>query len=850
MDMLLLIDGHSLMYRAFYALPLMNDSRGRYTNAVFGFWNMLLKGMEMTGATHAAVALDMHAPTFRHLEYKDYKAGRAPMPEELRPQFDVLRETLEAAGIPYLQLEGYEADDILGTLSRMAEESGMPCRIVTGDRDSLQLVTDSTHVLLTQKGLTLVEDFDPARLMEYWQVTPAQVPDLKGMMGDTSDHIPGIPGVGEKTAIKLIGQFGSLDGLYEHLDEVGGKLRDKIEAGRDSAYFSRDLATIDRNVPLDRGPEDCRLTPFEDTDLVSCLESYELMSLARKISPAQAAPALPEFETKTLLTADEIRNAASKLPEGVRTALDLSEDLTFAAEGDGTVYRLPFRKDLLSEGWLLEDALAALAPVLERPMVLHGAKAWMHRLRDLSLPLPTPVFDTEIAAYLLDSTAGKYPAADLFRKIAGDRPLDAGGLLLLMKAQEEELKKENQWDLFQKTELPLVSVLFDMEETGFRVDREELAAQGRVLAEKISSLQEQIYALSGETFNIQSPKQLGEVLFEKLGLPHGKKTKTGYSTAADILEDLAGDYPVVRMILEYRQASKLMGTYIEGLQALIDPATSRIHTRFNQTLTATGRLSSAEPNLQNIPIRMPEGKLIRRAFLPREGCVLVDADYSQIELRVLAHMAGDPSLTQAFLNGEDIHAHTASEVFHVPMETLPHELRSAAKAVNFGIIYGISDFGLSRQLDIPVKQAGEYIRQYLETYSSVSGYMKQIVEDGRKNGYVETLFHRRRPMPDLRSRDYNRRSAAERMAMNAPIQGTAADIMKIAMVSVAKALKERNMQTRMILQVHDELVLEAPVEERDAAAELLVSCMRDAAQLTVPLQVEVTWGDNWYEAKP
>jgi len=848
--MLLLIDGHSLMYRAFYALPVMNDGKGRYTNALVGFFNMFLKAMDMTGATHAAVALDMHAPTFRHDKYEEYKAGRAPMPEELRPQFDSLRELLDAARIPYLQQEGFEADDFLGTYSRIAEEAGMPCRIVTGDRDSLQLVTESTHVLLTQKGLSEVTDFDPAQLMAYWNVTPEQVADLKGMMGDTSDHIPGIPGVGEKTAMKLMSQFGSLDNLYAHVDEIKGKLKDKIVEGKESAYFSRDLALIDRHAPLTRTLDECRLTPLEETDLADALASYDLMSLVKKIRPEKRAE-LPMYEEITLTDEGALMPVVQEwLAAGKAVAMHLGEALTLAQKDSGKVYVLPLKVDLLSEGWIYEDALFALKEVFRNlPMILHGAKAWMHNLHRLGLSIPKVEFDTEIAAYLLDSPAGKYELKDIWAKMAPDLPVHAGHILTLAMSQEMRLRAEEQWELFTQMEMPLAEILFEMEQDGFRVNAQELKRQGEGLSQRISALQEEIYSLAMERFNIQSPKQLGEVLFDKLGLPPGKKTKTGYSTSADVLENLAEDYPIVALILQYRQLTKLMGTYIEGLQALIDPKTSRIHTRFNQTLTATGRLSSAEPNLQNIPTRTPEGKAIRRAFLPKEGCVLVDADYSQIELRVLAHMADDKNLQEAFLRGDDIHAHTASQVFHVPLEEVPSDLRSAAKAVNFGIIYGISDFGLSRQLGISRKRAAEYIKGYLDTYSRVSSYMDAVIEEGRSQGYTKTLFARRRLMPDLRSRNFNIRSAAERMAMNAPIQGTAADIMKIAMIRVARALKEKQMKTRMILQVHDELILEAPMEEKEQAAELLRTAMKDAVTLCVPLNVEVTWGDSWYEAK-
>jgi len=685
--------------------------------------------------------------------------------------------------------------------------------------------------------------------MERFGLVPSQIPDFKGMMGDPSDHIPGIPGVGEKTALKLMAQFGSMENMYAHTEEITGKLRDKIEAGRELAFFSKDLATIDRAIPLEVTPEDCALTPWQDTELGAALEELEFHSLQRRVLPPEVPgePVWRETEIPDLEAAEALIASLTDAP----AALHMGEALTFAQKGSDTVYVFPLLKDLLSGGWTPEDALAALSPALSRlPLTVHQGKTLLHRMARLSLPLPAIAFDTELAAYLLDASASQYDPEKLYQKaFPSPLPLHAGRLLLLAEKQQETLRAQGQWDLFAQIELPLLPVLFSMEQTGFIVDKNELRRQGAEMKRRIDELEEEICLLSGERFNIQSPKQLGEVLFGKLRLPAGRKTKTGYSTSADILEQLEDQYPIVRLILEYRQLTKLMGTYIEGLQALIDPVTRRIHTRFNQTLTATGRLSSAEPNLQNIPVRMPEGRQIRRAFVADEGCVLVDADYSQIELRILAHMAQDEGLTQAFRAGEDIHAHTASQVFGLPQDQVPAELRSAAKAVNFGIIYGISDFGLARQLNITRKQAGDYIRQYLSTYSKVEDYMKTVVEDGRRMGYVETLYGRRRLMPELKSRDYNQRSAAERMAMNAPIQGTAADIMKIAMIAVDRELRRRNLRTRMILQVHDELILEAPEEEAEEAGAVLRGCMMQAADLAVPLNVEVSCGKSWYEAK-
>lgn len=844
----MVIDGHSLMYRAFYALPMMNDEAGRPTNAVYGFFSMLLKALGDFTPTHLAVAFDLHEPTFRHEQYEQYKAGRKPMPEELIPQFDLARGVLKAMGCAIVEQPGYEADDVLGTLSLMAEGQGAASILITGDRDALQLVSDLTHVGITHKGITQIEEYDPALLREKYNLRPDQIPDLKGLMGDSSDNIPGIPGIGEKTALTLLGRFETIENLLAHTEELKGKQKEKVEQHADLARFSRQLATIDRAVPLTATWTSLSLPTLPNAAMADALEALDIRSLAARVRPAEQAE--PAVEPEVVEGLEQLEALVATL--GGEVAVYLGKDLTLATAD--RAYRIPLMQDLISPGLEPAQAVAALQPLMQGPAdkVLHDAKGWMTSLAAQGIGLAHLGFDTQIAAYLLDASGGRYDLDTVLQKKfhRPSGPCPAADVLQLAQLQRQELEKQHMHDLYFTMELPLIGVLWRMEREGFTVDREQLAALGEDMQTRIDALAAAIHEAGGGDFNIQSTKQLGEVLFERLGLPVIKKTKTGYSTDISVLEALLGQHPIIEDLIQYRQLTKLKSTYVDGLLPQLDPSTGKVHTRFNQTGTATGRLSSADPNLQNIPVREAEGRLIRKVFVASSPeHVLVDADYSQIELRILAHMSGDPRLIQAFQGQTDIHAQTASEVFDVPLADMTPELRSAAKAVNFGIIYGISDFGLSRQLGIPRKQAADYIQKYLETYHNVKGFMERVIDEGRAQGYVETLFGRRRPMAELKARDYNTRTGAERMAMNAPIQGTAADIIKLAMVKVDAELVAQKLKARLILQVHDELIVDSPKAEAAKVAALLTRCMQDVVRLSVPLVVDVHEGYSWFEAK-
>lgn len=857
-ETLVAIDGYSLIYRAFYAMPELTTSGGVPIGAVAGFLNMLFKALDDYDPAYIAVAFDMYGPTFRHNAFADYKATRKPTPDELRSQFPVARRILEAMGIRVVGIPGYEGDDILGTLSRMAEEKGLQTLLITGDRDTLQLISDRTHVLLTLKGLTQIQEMDEPALMEKYGLLPSQIPDLKGLMGDSSDNIPGIPGVGEKTALTLLSKFGSVESLLSHVDELKGKQREKVEANAHLARMSKELATICRDAPVQFDLESCRRVPLEKTDVLSVLREYELFSLIRRLeaemtSGGDTAPAPMErasdYVRMTVSDPASLSDLAQYLA-GVEAFSICHRDTLTLCDGK-TVWDVPLMVDLTAAGMDLTDVLRGLRPAFSGSarIILHDAKSWMHLLDGYDVRMNGNGFDTMIAGYLLNAASGRYDIPRLIQDtfhILHDHP-DAGDMFRLAEAQETQMRETGLWDLFCHVEMPLVRVLYDMEQIGFPVDREVLCELQKNMDARIIGLEEAIIAQAGYKFNINSTRQLGEVLFERLGLPVIKKNKTGPSTDAAVLEQLCDMHPIVSLIMEYRQLTKLKGTFIDGLLPLI--RTGRLHTQLNQTGTATGRLSSSEPNLQNIPVRIPEGRMIRKAFVAEEGHVLVDADYSQIELRVLAHMANDPGLIEAFAGGRDIHAQTASQVFGIAPEDVTGDMRSAAKAVNFGIVYGISDFGLSRQLGISRQEAGEYIRKYLDTYREVGSFMQQVIETGKETGAVSTLYGRRRPMPDLRARDYNTRTAAERMAMNAPIQGTAADIIKIAMIRVAHALEEAGLKARLVLQVHDELIIDAPVGESETVAAMLQDCMEKVADLRVPLKVDVHIGKSWYEAK-
>ena len=852
----LIVDGNSLIHRAFHALPLLNTSSGVYTNAVQGFFSMLFKVMQEEKPRFCAVAFDEHGPTFRHAVYAEYKAGRSETPAELRPQFGLIRELLAALHIGVYSLEGYEADDLIGTIAKKADAEGYRALLLTGDRDALQLVDNNINLLFPKKGFSETMLFTPMTVKEEYGITPEQVTDWKGLMGDSSDNIPGIPGVGEKTAVKLLAQFGTMEKVLENADSIPGKLGEKVRANMDLARFSKELATIRPTAPIDVSFPDCRLNRLGEG--LALFKQYELTSLSRRLAalsgegekeaeaaPADMAPsAYGPFEE--LASLKEIQETANQLvKEQGPVSLFLGDSLTLAA--NGRRYRVTLQGDLLSPGLSRGDVLLALSPLYtEKELVVHDLKNLLHKLADISAPLPDKViWDTMIAAYLVNPQERSYA---LHNFTPGGEE-DASCLLPLYQNQLAQLTQNEGLSLMLDMELPLCRVLFSMERAGFVVDKETLVRLGTEFTAQIESLREQVYELTGvRGFNLNSPQQLSNVLFETLKLPAGKKSQKGYSTSADILEGLADLHPAITPLLNYRQIVKLNGTYIEGLLRLMGQD-GRVHTTFDQVGTATGRISSNDPNLQNIPVRSALGREIRRAFVPKPGWVLLDADYSQIELRVLAHLSGDKNMVEAFRLGQDIHTRTAAEVFGVPMAEVTSQMRSSAKAVNFGLVYGISDFGLARNTGVTRKEAAEFMRRYFERYPGVKTFMEEAVKMGKEKGYAQTLLNRRRNLPELKSPNANTRNFGERVAMNAPVQGTAADIIKLAMVSVYNALKKEKLQAHLTLQVHDELLIECPPEEAEHAAKLLKDCMEQVVTLDVPLIAEVNQGPSWYDTK-
>ena len=850
MDRLVLIDGYSLMHRAFYAIPALSKD-GVYTNALFGFFNMLLKVIGDAQPDYLIVTLDAHAPTFRHGQYAEYKAGRKPMPEELRPQLQMLRDTLDEIGIQKVELAGWEADDLMGTLSRSAGEMGTESILVTGDRDSFQLIGERTRVWFTRKGLSEIEDLTPETLLQGYGVRPDQVPDLKGLMGDSSDNIPGIPGVGEKTALKLLGQYDKLEEVLAHGDEIKGKLGERVRGGAETALLSKRLATIDRSAPVafDRQaavlPAAEKFVPaFRRLGFRSLLERLHVETAVQESAP-EAQESWGEEEIL-----DTAQAVASFIDRRVSAfALHRQPDALTLADSDGRRARIPLQGDLLSPGLDEQAALQALEPWLVGGAVkrVFDVKAWRTHLHGMGLRMEPPCMDVGLAGYLLEPSDSASVEKLCDRQLG--QPASAAGLYRLAELQREKLGQQGMEKLYDEVELPLAGVLYDMEREGFRVDRDALTQLQEQFGQKLKELQQAIYEVTGENFNILSPKQLGVVLFEKLGLPAGRKTKSGYSTDAEVLEGLVDAHPAVGLVLQYRAYSKLKSTYVDGLLKLSDEQ-GFIHTTLNQMVTVTGRISSAEPNLQNIPVRTELGRVMRKVFVPRSADnVLVDADYSQIELRVLAHMAGESNMIDAFLKGEDIHASTAAQVYGVALSEVTPQMRSSAKAVNFGIVYGISDFGLARNIGVTRKEAAAFIEKYFAKYPRIKEYMDGCVKLGHEQGYVTTLLGRRRNLPELKSSNYNTRSFGERAAMNTPIQGTAADIIKVAMVRVAQALRQEGLKARLILQVHDELIVDAPRGEAERVSELLRREMEHAADMAVPLTVEVKTGNSWYETK-
>ena len=862
-EKIVILDVYSLMYRAFHALPILDNGEGVYTNAVYGFMNMLLKVLSDEAPGYLAVAFDEHEKTFRHIHYDAYKAGRAPTPEELRPQIPLIREMLELMGVPQLSLKGYEADDLLGTVSRMCEEKGVDCVIVTGDRDAYQLAGERTAILYTKRGITETERVTPDWVREKYQVSPAQMIDIKGLMGDASDNIPGVPGVGEKTAIKLITQFGSLENALDKAErELKGAVRQRLMDNREQALDSKYLATIVRNAPLDFSFEKAKIGSF--APVVPLMRKLRLRSLVEKVmkltggvETAEEEPEkvseIPKKELVSIEGAKALRTVvADILSSGASVAAAYAGEKFSLATDLGDRYIMTMDGDLLSPGIEVSEILSALSAFKDSErmrVVFHNIKAFDGEIDDFRAAAE----DAMLAAYVLNPqrTAKTLEENCTFFDVAFSRECPAESLMSLFVLEREQMKADGVWELYREIELPLAFVLRDMEDAGFTVDKEYLKRLGDIYKARIDDITAKITELAGDAgkgVNLNSPKQLAKLLYEDMGIKPLKGGKAGQSTAQEILEELSQDYPICALILEYRKYQKLNSTYVEGLIPKC-ASDGRIHTSFEQAVTGTGRISSREPNLQNIPVRTELGREIRRAFTAGEGCTLVDADYSQIELRVLAHMSGDAGMQGAFNRDEDIHTRTAAEVYGVDLENVTREMRSNAKAVNFGIVYGISDFGLAKNIGVSRYEAGEFIKTYLDRYPNVKRYMDEQVALGKAQGYVSTMLGRRRYLPELQSSSFNMRSFGERAAMNSPIQGTAADIIKLAMVKVHKELKERNLRSRLILQVHDELIVEAVESEKELVKEILITGMESVMQLSVPLKAELSTGGNWNECK-
>ncbi len=890
-EKLVLIDGHSILNRAFYGVPDLSNAQGLHTNAVYGFLNIMFKILDEEEPEYLAVAFDVHAPTFRHEIYAQYKGTRKPMPEELRQQVPVMKDVLHAMGICTVEKAGLEADDILGTLAKRAEASGMEVALVSGDRDLLQIAGEHIKIRIpkTKGGKTEIEDYYAEDVQKAYQVTPEQFVDLKALMGDASDNIPGVPKVGPKTAEELMVRFGSLEGIYQHLEEVSKKsIRESLEQNKELAELSRVLARIDTQAQLDVTWDMLRCGKMFTEEAYVLFQKLEFKNLLGRFE--EAAVVVNNQKDFFCMTSElqEAERAFARAREEKKAAFYVLDDGNKAAgtasnryDGSGFV-ALAFAVSpkevwiFVPEGFMTREYLVQRLGELTREAVELTTFQVKTQYGYLSCDDTDGLFDVLIAAYLINPLKNDYGIEDIANEHLGlmirgrsqlleklslkqallERPEAfceyAGFAVYVMlearQVLEEKLVQMGMKELFDGVEMPLTRVLYDMEVEGVRVRPEELKEYGDALVERIEELERSIHEKAGEDFNINSPKQLGEILFGKMKLPGGKKTKTGYSTAADVLEKLAPDHPIVSEILEYRGLAKLKSTYADGLAAYIGED-SRIHTTLNQTITATGRISSTEPNLQNIPMRMELGRLIRKAFVPKEGYLFTDADYSQIELRVLAHMSGDEQLIEAYRMDADIHRITASKVFHTPFEEVTDLQRRNAKAVNFGIVYGISSFGLSQDLSISRKEAAAYIEEYFKTYPKVKEFLHREVAFAKENGYSVTMFGRRRPVPELKSGNFMQRSFGERVAMNAPIQGTAADIIKVAMIRVWKRLREEKLASRLILQIHDELLIETAQGEETQVAQILEEEMKAAAQLSVSLETDLHTGKNWYEAK-
>ncbi len=840
---LLILDGNSVINRAYFGVKPLTTREGLYTHAIYGFLNILERMEKEEQPEAVCVAFDLHGPTFRHVRYEGYKANRHGMPEELAMQMPVMKDVLRAMNIPIYECQGWEADDVIGTVGRICSNNGWECVIVTGDRDSLQLIDENVHVklVISKPGQTTATLYTEDKFREEYGFEPKKLIDLKALMGDSSDNIPGVGGVGPKTAKELLAKFGSLDGVYENIDDksIRPKLREKLVNDKDNAYLSFELATIRPEAPIDFEPKDAIVQPYNRPELYALFQKLEFVRLIDKygLRGAELEAPKPEKKLAALPRVDT-------MPENVK------ECAVYLA-GDGSL------------GLAWESGVCVLTPMeaqmggmtlAAREITFHDSKTTMHRLDDMGINFGECVFDTALAAYDLNPSQSDYPVSKLATNFLGvsvddeDAGACAEAMWHLRPVLEGELKQNGMEKLYADIELPLCQVLYRMEKRGIAIDRQQLEQFGEMLSQRIAACEELIFSYSEGTFNINSTKQLGELLFEKLGLPPVKKTKTGYSTNADVLEKLKNKHPIIPAIMDYRMLTKLKSTYADGLLKVICDD-GRIRTTFQNLVTATGRLSSTEPNLQNIPVRTDLGAEIRKMFVPKEGCVLVDADYSQIELRVLAHIAEDKTMQESFCNGVDIHTATAAQVFGVDMENVTSLQRRHAKAVNFGIVYGISEFSLAEDIGVSRYEAREYIDNYLANYRGVRAYMKKVVEDARETGFTETLFGRKRYIPELKSSNFNIRSGAERIALNTPIQGTAADLIKLAMIRVENALNREFPEAELLLQVHDELIVECPEAIAPQVAELISREMQSVSTLNVPLTADAKFGKSWYDAK-
>ena len=908
MKRLLLIDGNSILNRAFYGImgnKMLMTEDGTYTNAVYGFLSILFKTLEDLNPEYLVVAFDKKGPTKRHELYKEYKANRKGMPEELAMQMPIIKEILKAMNIKIIEKEGYEGDDIIGTLSRFGESNNLDVTILSGDRDNFQLATDRITIQIprTKQGKTETDNYDRKKIIEEYGIEPYQLIQVKGLMGDASDNIPGVPGVGEKTALNLIKEYTDIDNLYNKIEEgtdnIKGKLREKLVENKELALLSRELGRINIDSPIEENIEEMKVEEWNKEEVLQLFKKYRFNRYIERFQLQGETKEEKTIENLFEIQLINSQNDIEKLVEYIKTQKKLVyhfstiatektnyiikktiNSISVANLEKNIVYYYNFENDLNTftkyfKGVLEDKEIEIGGFELARDYIL---------LKQIGIEANNFKFDAKIAAYLLSPTTSKYTLEGITSQYLGiditsyleekgltqkkeqlnlfdelndnsdkveqyTNAIYAYAINKLYNVLTNKLKEYNSLELFNNIEMPLVEVLADMQYTGMYVDKVELIAYGEILKEQISDLTKEIYDIAGEEFNINSPKQLGEILFEKLKLPYAKKNKNGYSTDVDVLEKLKNEHPIINKILDYRGIMKLNSTYVEGLLPYINIVDNRIHSYFHQTVTATGRISSTEPNLQNIPTRVEAGKKIRKAFKPSDGSIFLDADYSQIELRVLAHISEDKHMIEAFQNDEDIHKQAASKVFNVPIEKVTPEERSKAKAVNFGIVYGISDFGLAEQIGVSRKEAKIYIEQYLEKYSGIKKFMDDIVESAKQNGYVETLFHRRRYIPELKSNSYVVRQFGARAAMNTPIQGTAADIMKIAMIEVFNKLKENKLKSKIVLQVHDELIIETILEEKEQVEIILKESMENAIKLKIPLKVELSVANNWYEAK-